>query len=433
MTRQYSFVIFVIVVLSAFFITYESHPQPEQDFERQSSGIVRDIELKPQTMNIYVDNILIKSYDKEQGINQGDIISYSGKFRDVVYYTQKYDNTSYTNYLKSQRIDYICYPKAIDIVGHENGFYSIRGIMLARMEKYIDDIYRTDSPIFKALVYGDKSELDDYTKTSFSHTGTAHILALSGFHVGIILLFINILLTKLPVRKRGLLSILILVMYGFLTGMRASIVRAVVFFAIYYLAFMKEQRYNLISASFATASLLIACNPYYIYNAGFQLSFASVISIGMMLPYVQKYKIPSFIGITLSAQLLTMPIVVYNFGTMPLLGLCSNFVIIPLISLLMVLFIVSLAVCWLTSFAGGLAFLGKSMVEGVILLKDMTLKINTLFEALPFSYMENLQVEIWKILLYYVIIFVIYNILEIYTIKENNYEFEQLPKIITGK
>ncbi|MGB5824218.1 MAG: ComEC/Rec2 family competence protein [Proteocatella sp.] len=433
MTRQYSFVIFIVVVLSAFLITYESNPQVNKDFQGQNSGIVKNIELKSQTMNIYVDNVLIKSYDKDQALNPGDIISYSGKFKDVGYYTHKYDDASYTNYLKSKKVDYICYPQAIEISGHKNGLYSIRGRTIDRLETYIDNIYRTDSPIFKALVYGDRTELEDYTKTSFSHTGTSHILALSGFHVGIILVFINILLTKVSVRKRGLISTLILIIYGFLTGMRPSIVRAVVFFAVYYSAFLKEQRYNILSTAFVTAALLIACNPYYIYDAGFQLSFASVISIGMMLPFIQKYKIPLFIGITVSAQLLTQPIVIYNFGTMPLFGLCANFIIIPLISLLMVLFIISLVVYGLASLAGGFVIIGKYMVEGIILLKDITLKINSLFEGLPLAYMENLQVEIWKILLYYVIILVIYNILEIHTIKENKYEFEQLPKIITGE
>lgn len=433
MIRQYSLVIFVIVVLSAFAFTYEKNPQIEPAFENQTSGTVKNIEIKPQTINLYVDNILIKSYDKSQNINQGDVINYSGKFTDIGYYSEKYGNASYTNYLKSQRIDYICYPKNIEIVGHEMGFYSLRGSTISWLEKYIDGIYRTDSPIFKALVYGDKSELDDYTKTSFSHTGTAHILALSGFHVGIILLFINILLSGVCVRKRGLISTVILIGYGFLTGLRPSIVRAVVFFAIYYASFIKEQRYNLVSAAFITASLLISFNPYYIYDVGFQLSFASVISIGVMLPIIQKYKIPSFIGITLSAQFLTMPIVIYNFKTMPILGLCANFIIIPLISLIMVLFIISLAVYGLTSLMGKLVFIGKAMAGGIILLKNAALQINSIFEALPYSYVENLQVEIWKILLYYVIILVIYKIWETYTIKENNYEFEQLPKIITGK
>lgn len=431
MTRQYSFVILVVVVFFAFLSTYQSNPQAEKDFKEEKSGIVKNIELKSQTIDIYVDNILLKSYNLDQEIRPGDRISYSGNFRDVTFYTLKYDNASYTNYLKSRGIAYVCYAKKLEITGHENGIYSIRGSAVAHLESYIDHIYRADSPIFKALLYGDRSELEESTRISFSHTGTSHILALSGFHVGIILVFLNILLVGISVRKRGLICVLLLMVYGFITGMKPSIIRAVIFFAVYYVGFLREQRYNLLCTAFITASLLIAFNPWYIYDAGFQLSFASVISIAMLLPYMQKYKIPSFIGITLSAQLLTLPIVVHNFGTLPLFGLCANFVIIPLISLLMVFFVISLMVCGITGFSTWSAIIGRSMADGIILLKDITLRINSLFEALPLAYVENLQVEIWKILSYYVIIFVIYNILETYTIKENKYEFEQLPKIIT--
>lgn len=430
MFRHYSFVIFVCVIISAFLITYEISPETEIHDDVTVQETVKSVELKPKYLEIQAGEILIKSYDREQAISAGDVIGFSGRLMSSEYYVQKYQNRSYTGYLKSRNISYICYPKKLEVTGHEKGIYSARGSLISAVDRHIDRLYRSDAPVFKALFYGDRSELSEDIKTSFSRTGTAHILALSGFHTGIVLVFINILLIRAPVRKRGFAASGILLAYAFLTGLRPSIIRAVAFFIIYYVSFIREERYSVLSSALLTASVMAAVNPYYIYDAGFQLSFASVISIAMFMPLARRYSVPSFMAVTLSAQILTLPIVVYSFGVMPIFGLAANFAVIPLISLAMALFLVSMifyAASAVIPFAG---FFAKYISQGAIFVKDMLIQINHMFERLPYSYMENLETEIWKIALYYVIILLIYRLWEIKTVKENIYELEELPKII---
>jgi len=431
MIRQYSFLVFVSVIIFAFFITFEADPVVEVYKSITDTGTVKSVEMKENHLEIHTKKTLIKSYDKEQTVKPGDIIKFSGKLMSSEYYIQKYQNHSYTTYLKSRNINYICYPKSIEVTGHKKGIYSIRGGFIELLDGSIDRLYRSDSPIFKALFYGNKSEIDEFTRTSFSHTGTAHILALSGFHTGIILVFINFALMGISVRRRGAAACAILIIYAFLTGLRPSIIRAVAFFGIYYASFIKEQRYNLMSSAFITASLMAAVNPYYIYDVGYQLSFASVISIAMFMPVAQKYGIPPFISVTLSAQLLTLPIVIYYFNVMPLSGVAANFLVIPLISLAMALFMVSMIFYAVSMIIPFMLIFAKHISCGAIIIKDFMLRVNIVFENLPYSYLENIETDIWKIGLYYGIILVIYKVWEIKTIKENLYEFEKLPKIIT--
>lgn len=434
--RRYSAVILVIVVIFAFFYVRFDFKDDVEDISL-SQKIVLEIKMAektPKNLNIYSNNILVKLYQSESNSSEfspGDIIEINGNLKPAEYYAQKYDNKGYSYYLKSRKVDYICYPSSIKILGHKNDIYSLRGELVLKLEKYIESMYRTDSGIYKALIYGDKSELSEEVKTQFSHTGTAHLLALSGFHVGVILLFINIALGKIPIKIRSFLSMGILILYVFLTGARPSIIRAAAFFGIYYISFLKEARYDLQSCAFITASLMIAINPYYIYDVSFQLSFLSIVAIACFSIIFNKYHIPYAIAVTLSAQLFTAPIVAYNFGVLSILASLSNIVIIPLISLNMTMFIISLLIAPIFSSTSFLKPVLTYYVDSIISFKDFIIQINSLFEKIPLAYMEIKSVEIWKIAVYYAIIFIIYKLWQYRTIKENIYEFKPLPKIIT--
>lgn len=439
--RQYSVVILIIIAIFSFFYVkidfkngYDIESQ-KIEIDNNFSLEVKNIERNAEKINIYSDNILLKSYIDQneylENIASGDVIIFEAELKPVQYYAQKYQNNSYSYYLKSKKIDYTGYIKDIKVISHKNDIYSLRWKIVKSIERYVDDIYKVDSPFYKALLYGDKSELSESVKQEFSHTGTAHLLALSGFHTAIILLFVNLLLKGISVKKRSFISIIILSIYVFITGARASIIRAVLFFVIYYASFIFEKKYNLISCAAICAALMLSFNPYYIYEIGFQLSFLSILAIATFSLMLKRYKIPSALSITISAQLFTAPVVAYSFGVISLTGSLSNLVIIPLISLDMIMFIFSLIIAPLFNNILFLKQLFIYYIHSIILLKDVIININRWFEKLPLAYIDNVSLEIWKIIIYYAIIFIIYKLWQCKTIKENLYEFKPLPKIIT--
>lgn len=425
--RQYLVLVFVSVLIFAFFFTYEPQITVEEDQQVEISGIIRRVKNKAEGYDVYIDDILIKHNLEEMPV-EGYVGIYKGKQRDINYFSEKYQDKSYTNYLKSQGINYIVYPKEFQTLPQTNIYY-IRSRFSNKMEEVLDQMYRGDSPLLKALLYGDNSEIDQDIRKSFSRTGTSHILALSGFHTGIILVMINFLFARIPVRTRGLLGILILVTYSFLTGMRPSIIRATLFFGIYFMSFIFTKKFNVISAALLVASIFIALNPYIIYDLGFVLSFVSVISITVFMPVLKDLKIKGLLSVTLSAQILVMPIVAYNFNIIPVVGLLANLIVVPIIGLMMGILIVSVAF-YVAPFSNLLRLFSDATIATTILLKNLAININKVFENLPLAYIENVEIGIFHIIFYYAIILFAYTTWLNYKIEVNHYEIKHLKRFV---
>jgi competence protein ComEC len=214
-----------------------------------------------------------------------------------------------------------------------------------------------------AITLGQKSSLRGTTKQHFAASGASHLLAVSGLHVGIIFMAISLLFRPFKryknVQKWGqIIVILLLWTYAFLCGLPPSIIRAVTMFSIGALGIIiGQQNYGINNVCF-TAFIMLLYNPNYLLDMGFQLSFSAVIGI---LLYVESRKskvasqckitnrlltwVKDMCGISLVAQLATLPLILYYFGTFPTYFLLTNLVMIPLGTLLvyacLLLFILS--------------------------------------------------------------------------------------------
>ena len=140
-------------------------------------------------------------------------------------------------------------------------------------------------------------------------------------------------------KSRNLLICVFLIAYAYMTGARASIIRAVGFYLLYYLSFLIRRKYDLLATVSFLITVILIHNPWKIWDVGFQLSFASVISIGIFYPKLHRtigqfltwnptnkvweygkvmvgYMI-SLIEVTVAAQLLTLPLCIYYFHQIP--------------------------------------------------------------------------------------------------------------------
>jgi competence protein ComEC len=202
-----------------------------------------------------------------------------------------------------------------------------------------------------ALLFGEKTELSKEISTNYTQAGIIHILAISGLHIALIY-GIVLWLTKPLLRiKKGklyifLISLCILWFYAILSGFSASIVRAAVMFSVVALAKILNRQANIYNSLAVSALLLLVYNPNYLFDVGFQLSFAAVLSIVIFQPLVRKYsysknliilKIKELLLISLVAQIGVLPLILYYFGQFPLLFLLANLIAIPLSSLILIL------------------------------------------------------------------------------------------------
>ncbi len=218
-----------------------------------------------------------------------------------------------------------------------------------------------DFSVLSGLLFGDKSYMNDELYEQYQNNGIAHVLAVSGLHVG---LMYN-LIVKLSGGKKSLISTLIscLILYSYaaLSSFSISVLRASCMILLKLIAFHIDRRYDMICAASITAIVFLFINPYQLFDSGFQLSFTAAYSLGTALPYMESKflkfankhaseklsKLGSFMLPCLAVQLGMTPLTVFHFLHISPIGIFLNPVAIALAGLILpaglVLFIVSAA------------------------------------------------------------------------------------------
>lgn len=192
--------------------------------------------------------------------------------------------------------------------------------------------------VVAAMTVGQRKGLTREIRQDFADAGLSHILALSGFHLSIVLSILNCLLMRLllPLAwRRGLVLAVVPVLWAYvlLAGSPPSLVRAAVMVTVAQLCGWQGRRMGLVNALAATAIFMLCVDPFALMDVGFQLSFLSLLGIAVMgLPLIRRMpRLPwlvsfvvEIIVITLSATLFTMPLTAHHFGRLPLLGVVAN-------------------------------------------------------------------------------------------------------------
>lgn len=222
---------------------------------------------------------------------------------------------------------------------------------------YLTYLEEKDAGILAAIMLADKTELDPEIKSLYQISGIAHILSLSGLHIATLgMTLFNVILRLLRLvfgRSRmcddlslggiktmivaGIISSVIMFLYCLMTGMNVSSLRALCMFALGLIGRMLKRSYDLLSAAALSSVLAVAINPLYIYDAGFQLSFMAVVSIGVVLPVLnllfnkfENSKIIQSILLSISIMLGTLPISAYHYYQISLGGILLNIIVVPL-------------------------------------------------------------------------------------------------------
>lgn len=198
-----------------------------------------------------------------------------------------------------------------------------------------------NAPVIRAILLGDKSDLDVETKRSFSTAGAMHLLAVSGMHVGlIVLLLIGFFKFIFLYRGKFIAYCLILVIlwfYAFLTGFSASVVRAVVMFTFVLLASMIRRSYQPVNALSIAGFCILLWDPVAVFDIGFQLSFLAMLGIFSVYPLLEervlsrnKWVNTAWQGtaIGLAAQVFTIPVSLFYFHQFPNYFILTNLAII---------------------------------------------------------------------------------------------------------
>lgn len=264
-----------------------------------------------------------------------------------------------------------------------------------------------------AITLGYKADLSEDMKKAFRASGTSHVLAVSGLHVGIIFLVIQSLLFflgksgKTYVIKQFVILFFLWV-YVFLTGLPVSVIRAAIMLTIYCLSIVNHRRgftYNTLAAA---AFMLLVYNPFYLLDVGFQLSFAAVFAILFFQPHFRKWLHPKskfkkymwdLFTVSLAAQIGVFPLGLYYFGTFPSCFFITNVLVVPLIGFNIYTTLISGLLSLLAPFGMALNSLFNASQWILKLMINTVLHIVYIFESLPFSHIKNVHISIFQTVL----------------------------------
>lgn len=258
--------------------------------------------------------------------------------------------------------------------------------------------------IAKALILGNKEDLDKSTKETFATAGAMHVLAVSGLHVGIIYLVLISLLgqKRSNITKPVLIAVIvipILWLYAFITGLSPSVLRAVTMFSFLTLAHVFGRRSNTLNILAISAFILLMFNPYMIMAVGFQLSYVAVIGIIFLFPVIERRITPSnqvlrvvwqITALSVAAQLATFPLSALYFHRFPTYFLISNLVVIPAATLIIWGGLLLLLAGSISGFLGSIIGSGVGFIIGIVntVLKSMT--------QWPYADIQNLVPSIFE-------------------------------------
>jgi competence protein ComEC len=236
----------------------------------------------------------------------------------------------------------------------------------------------------------------------FIKTGLAHILAASGFHVAILLGFVLTITRNLSPKQQFIIAITILIIYGTLTGLQPSVLRAILMGIGALIGLLYNRQVNSLGSLLLAATILLLWQPLWIWDLGFQLSFLATLGLIITVPLL-KNKIDYFpnliaepIAISLAATLWTMPLLMFTFNSIALYSIPINIITTPLVTL------ISLGGVF-TAFLG-LIYPPLGSISASILYYplELLLQITTFFSLLPFSTYSTGKLSLGVMLIIYI-------------------------------
>jgi len=266
-------------------------------------------------------------------------------------------------------VDYRLYKAQLLAIGSH---YSVYHETLYQIRHYFEGIFDRvlapkDASIMKAMLLGNKAELDAQSKALYQKSGIAHILAISGLHITLLGMGLYKILRKIYIPQSCcvMISVSLMIAFGDMAGMSSSAYRAVFMFAMQLAAQMLRRTYDMLTALALAAMLILLEQPLYLYYAGFQLSFGAILGIGCLSEVVKpaghNKLLLSLCG-SLSIFLVHFPMMLCTYYEFPVYSFLLNLVIIPAMSVLMAAGLVCLGAGSLPAVLG----LGVARLMGLV-------------------------------------------------------------------
>ncbi|HSL46135.1 MAG TPA: ComEC/Rec2 family competence protein [Anaerolineales bacterium] len=370
--------------------------------------------------NLPANGLLLVRVTNNQEFHYGDILRLRGKLKTP----PENEDFSYRDYLAAQHIHSYMTSAEVTVLPGRGGNL-VSAALYEFKEKALGNIYRLfpdpESSLMAGILLGVDTGLTRELQDAFKNTGTAHIIAISGFNISIIAgLFMTFFSRFLGPRRGALVAILGIIFYTILVGGDAAVVRAAIMGSLALFAKQVGRRQAALNTLLAVALFMCLWNPLYLWDVGFQLSFFA--TLGLILyadPFSQfanriitKYFPASaaektaelfseFVLLTLAAQVTTIPIMAYHFQRISLVSFLANPFILPAQPAVMILggLAVLLSLVWFP--------LGQLAAWVTWPFVVYTIRLVEIFDRVPHGTIFLGELSIWFVVLFYAVLFAV--------------------------
>lgn len=293
---------------------------------------------------------------------------------------------NYKDYLEKQGVYYQFYSSTENSILIDSTIQSLNGYaakLRNTINKRLEEHHfsKDELAIINALLLGQRQDITKSVYNSYTNAGAIHILAVSGLHIGIILLILNLLFKPIERLKNGkiiktIIIVLLLWSYAFIAGASASIIRATTMFSIVAVAINLKRITNIYNTLITSIFIILLFKPLFLFDVGFQLSYSAVFAIVAFQPliaklWISKSKIVNFFwqtfSVTLAAQFGVLPVSLYYFHQFPSLFWLSNLVVIPALGFILgfgiLVILLALLNCLPNCFAIAFSFIIRKLTE----------------------------------------------------------------------
>lgn len=360
--------------------------------------------------------ILVKVFSKER-FDYGEELIIEGKlYRPLgLKFGEGFDYRSYLENKNIYSILSVAQGRAIKRLGTAKNNYLLYQLIKLRQglkNRFDLNLSGLAASIMNALILGERHCLSEPVEKVLKDSGTVHIIAISGLHVGIVafMALLILKLLRLPRRMRYFIVIFLLLIYCILTGARVPVLRATLMAIVVLAGFILRREVNIYNSLSVAALIILIINPKQIFDVSFQLSFASVISIVFISPKIIKlypgifkkvkylnYLLNAF-AVSLAAWLGIIALIAYYFRAITPVAVIANMAIVPFMT---VIIATGFSLLLVSFSLPGLSFIFSAACEGAILI---LLTMVSFFAGLPLANFKTRAISPCAVLWYYILL-----------------------------
>lgn len=434
----YIVIIIVLHLLGVVFLGYDK-VYSNLNINSQYTGMILDVKDEKDYKDVYViklisDNkyingkkFLINVKKDNEKLEYGDQINFVGEFLEPDS-KRNYGGFDYSLYLKTQKIYGTFNVQNFKIISKNNGNKIQKNIM--NFKQYVKETLRKylnkdEAELGIGLVIGDRTGISKEVENDFKDSNLTHMLAVSGSHFTYIILAVGYVNKMIKRNRLGkIIVIIVIILFMNLTGNTASVARSGIMAIMMVIASLFYRRADIWTSMAVALLIQIIDNPYVIFDIGLQLSYGGVIGIVLLnekitntlTRYLNKKesKIKQYvitaISVTLSANIIIIPMMLLNFNTLSFSFIISNLLAGPLLGVIVILAFILLFASLL------LGSLLKPLFSVLNLLINMLIKIAHICANLPFSKVYMPTPNILLVIIFYLCLAV-----KIYGYKKEKY------------